>query len=156
MGDLTFGTAPLVLDAAWVFNPHLALGAYVGWGPMFANNCPSAVSCSGSSLRFGLRARYQFSSGSLSPWVALGSGFERLTETDSYQAMSLSSSLVGLELVRLELGVQHPVSSSLAIGPFVSGSVGRYLSSELEGRSNDLNQAFHYWVAAGLRGAFTL
>lgn len=158
MGDLTFGTVPLVLDASYLFGPHLALGAYVGWGPMFANGCQASVSCTGSSLRFGVRARYRFGeNASLLPWVAVGAGFERLVESDSFQTTTVDSAVSGFELVRLELGAEHRVASSFALGPFVSGSVGRYTARELSGRAVDLGgQAFHYWVAGGLRGSFSL
>lgn len=158
MGDLTFGTLPLLIDAGYNLSDHFALGAYAGYGPMFARACPDTVSCSGSSLRLGVRARYRFSeSGNLVPWFALGAGYERLSQSDSYQGTTVDSGASGFELLRLELGAEHRVSSLFALGPFLSGSLAEFLTRDLAGSSNRIeDRALHFWVMAGLRGSFWL
>lgn len=158
MPDLTFGTVPLVLDVGYALGTRFALGAYLGFGPMFPNGCPTEVSCSGSSLRFGLRARYRFGEGDgFLPWVSLGAGFERLTETARYQDSSVDSAVNGLELVRAELGFDQKVSGRFSLGPFAGFSVGEFYSRELQGEGSGISPRLpHFWLSAGLRGAFWL
>lgn len=156
MGDLTFGVVPIELSVSYLLGEHFALGAYGSWGPMFANSCPPSVSCHGSSLRFGLRARYRFGeSANFTPWLALGSGYERLSQTDDYQGTEVDSGVSGFELLQLQLGAEHRVSSALAVGPFVTGSLGMFFTREFAGDASAIDgRTIHYWVAAGLRGSF--
>lgn len=158
MPNLTFGTVPLVLDLGYALGKRFALGAYVGFGPMFPNGCPTEVSCSGSSLRLGLRARYRFGEGEgFIPWVSLGAGFERLTETARYQGSAVDSAVNGVELARAELGFDQRVSGLFSLGPFAGFSVGEFFSRELEGEQSRISPRLpHFWISAGLRGAFWL
>lgn len=158
MGDLTLGTLPLVVDAGFALSEHLAVGAYAGYGPMFAKGCPEAVSCSGRSLRLGLRLRYRFAAGaSLVPWLAVGAGYERLSESDTYQDTTVDSAATGMELLRLELGAEHRISRSFALGPFVTGSLGQFFTRDFGGVTRSIDaRAYHFWLMAGLRGSFWL
>ena len=158
MPDLTFGTLPLTLDLNYALSGRLALGVYGGYGLMFPNGCPEGVSCSGRALHLGLRARYRFSEGGgIIPWASLGAGYERLSETDTYQGIMVDSAASGVELLRLEFGLSHPVSRGFAFGPYLSASFGEFLSRELAGTSTDISpRTPHFWVMAGLRSSFWL
>jgi hypothetical protein len=62
-----------------------------------------------------------------------------------------------VELVRLELGLSHPVSRGFALGPYLSGSFGEFLDRELAGTSTRIApRTPHFWVMAGLRSSFWL
>ena len=111
------------------------------------------------------------------PWIGAGLGYESLTfrtllrvpipdaeagEPDAF-SVRVSESLGGPELL-LQGGLDFSVEDSLWIGPYVSATLGQYISDGYEcepdgafcdGRTSLEGSGFHSWLGVGLRGAYS-
>jgi hypothetical protein len=158
LSDAVKWQIPIQLDALYRLTPELSLGGYGSYGfgilgdPL--NDACDAVNadCSASSWRVGVQAAYalnQLRSATLSPWVAVGTGWEWL-KVESAGADTTSN---GWEYVNLQLGADYKANKQLAVGPFVQFSVGQF--RKIEG--NDIpDKGTHEWLTIGLRGLFAL
>jgi outer membrane protein W len=103
----------------------------------------------------------------LDPWVGVGVGYERLSfhaksaDGSTYSVASVSS---GIELVKLQGGLDFRLARASSFGPFVSYSVGEYLQStdtfssagSESSQSLNLAPASHQWLTLGIKGTVAL
>jgi len=117
------------------------------------------VSCSASSVRVGLEARYTFTPAeSMSGWLGYGFGFTSASQTiKDAGRYSETSTASGLELARLTGGLDFRFKRGFGMGPYAMASVGRYTHQRTEIRnvatfSGDIaDPGVHVWLALGLR-----
>jgi hypothetical protein len=117
------------------------------------------VECSSSMLRAGLGAEAHFVRDSVAdPWLGLAFGMTRDAASyhDSHAPRSESNWSIGYEML-VSGGLLFWPGSHLAVGPFVDGSIGRYVysSTEVDGQATAAgaidHQANHGWLSAGLQ-----
>jgi outer membrane protein W len=158
----TFGTtvAPQV-DVAYFFNEWISLGGYFQYG--FASGpddqCANGERCKSKVLRFGVDLDFHFRRASfLSPWVGIGVGYEIGTlgvgENDSVSRLKLE----GYDLGHAHFGLDLQLTRSIAVGPYLSASVGQYSEGELRLGTGSVNGEFaddqkklHVWLQPGVR-----
>lgn len=152
---------PLVLDFGMKVNRWLYLGLYVGVGfgaagSTLQDRCnETGVSCSSSSLRFGLNfQRYFLPSARINPYVGYGIGYtQAILSTNGIKGLP-PGSLRGFEIARLTLGADYRVNSVIGFGPYVDFGLGIYLTrgNELDGPEQEgLGFNMHGWLRFGLR-----
>ncbi|HEU0035303.1 MAG TPA: hypothetical protein VFQ53_31975 [Kofleriaceae bacterium] len=144
------------LEIGYRLIPHLTLGAY---GSLAMHDNGDAVDDSvdvfGASA--GVQAAWHFRPDrSIDPWVKLGTGWKGLWLDPND---GKTTSLQGLELARLQVGVDYRISPEVAIAPVVGGSLGMFVSqdspmtteyTELDGKE------VNFTAFAGLAGTFDL
>ena len=172
--DFIAGQVPLWLDVGGRIERHLVIGGYFSWGVGIAggrisSSCDSTgSSCTLRDLRYGAQVSWHASPGERSDfWFGLGLGLESLgleTQASSGFDAHESLSLVGLELPRLELGVDVPLSKYFVAGPFFAFSMSEF--DDVDYSCSGVNcpeasmegavakEAHHYWFFFGLRAAF--
>jgi outer membrane protein W len=164
----TFGdtVAPQV-DVAYFFNRRLSLGGYFQYGIASGSNsrCPDGVSCKGKVLRFGVELDYHFRAEAfISPWVGVGVGYEIGTMEIGQGATNTWFKLEGYDLGHAHFGVDFQLTRSIAVGPYVSASVGEYSDASLRlGTAAEQSEAIpseqkklHVWIQPGVRVQFRL
>jgi hypothetical protein len=162
----------LLVDLGAKLGPSFYLGAYLGLslGSEGADTrvekaCDddgngNRVGCSSSTLRAGLALRYSFAPAArANPWIGYGFGWTQAEQSidDELNNRRESTSVSGLELARLALGVDFRLSHAFGLGPELVGAFGRYSSTttEVDGvqsSSHDIKDtAIHTWLTLGLR-----
>ncbi|NBD12610.1 outer membrane beta-barrel protein [Corallococcus silvisoli] len=163
----TFGSsvAPQV-DLSYFFSRQLSLGAYFQYGIASGpdDQCSNGGSCSSKVLRFGIDLDYHFRpDGFIAPWVGVGVGYEIGTlgvgEDDSFRLK-----LQGYDLGHAHFGVDLQLTRSLAVGPYISASLGQYSKNSLRlGGAAEISadiasdqKKLHVWIQPGVRVQFRL
>jgi outer membrane protein W len=124
--------------------------------------CTNGVSCSADDLGIGIQGQYHIMpAASADPWLGLGFGYEVLGVSESAGGQSADVSFKGLEFLTLQGGADFKVADPVAVGPFVSFSLGKYStqtnSGALGDQSGDIpNTAVHEWLTLGVKGTFGL
>ena len=164
LSDTYSGMIPIWLDLGYFVTPNIMLGLYGHYGiGLIADGeegCPEGADCSGSVIRFGVQGQYHLSRGqSLDPWFGLGVGYELASAKFSGGGQDLTVTVKGFEFANLQAGVDFKVADNVAVGPFVSFSLGQYSSQsvdpEIPGLSDDIpNKAIHEWLTLGVKGSF--
>ncbi|WP_375742274.1 outer membrane beta-barrel protein [Corallococcus interemptor] len=164
----TFGStvAPQV-DLSYFFNRQLSLGAYfqygIGSGP--GDQCEDGVNCKSTVLRFGIDLDYHFRpDGFFSPWVGVGVGYEIGKVEVGEGAANSYLKLEGYDLGHAHFGVDLQLTRSIAVGPYISASVGQYRegtvrlggSAEVSNDLSDDAKQLHVWIQPGVRVQFRL
>jgi hypothetical protein len=114
----------------------------------------------------GLEAQYHFlPDRSVDPWLGLGAGYEYLSQNltfvsddpqDSFET-TFHGTYRGPEFVNLQAGLDLKPADALAIGPFVSFSIGEFTSQTLEGSGASVGlRARHEWLTIGIKGTLGL
>jgi hypothetical protein len=187
-GDLSDGISgmiPLQLDVGYRVIPELSLGGYVMYGFGFTGDdisdaCENAddvvgvtASCSTHDVRLGIQAQFHFlPRKKRDPWRGGGAGYEWLTFgvdiSGGGSEVEVSATAKGFEFVNLQGGLDFKAARGLALGPFLSFSIGQYgeTSSSCSGNactgfdspsSGDIeNKALHQWLLLGIRGTFVV
>ncbi len=116
------------------------------------------VSCSATSVRLGVEARYTFTPAErMSGWVGYGFGYtfgsQTISDTGRYTETSTAQ---GLELARLTGGLDFRVKRGFGLGPFALVSIGRYTRerttiNNVVSSSDIADPAVHAWLSVGLR-----
>ncbi len=161
MKDAMPSQIPLQFDAMYKFTPEWAAGVYLsyGFGQLSSNEadaCDAAgVSCSMSSVRFGVQGTYTFTQASPTfvPWLGAGFGYEGVSEKVAMSGVSASQDTSGWEFLNLQVGGDWKLTPGFAMGPYVMYSIGQYSSI---GGTSISNTATHEWLNIGLRGKFDL
>jgi hypothetical protein len=173
LSDDIHGAIPIWLEAGYRLTPRLTLGGYAVLGlvlPKVApatnplgGGCPENFDCSGLGWRLGVQAEYRFSTGAVQPWLALGLGYEWVhSHIQGRQLMfELGSWHSGPEFLNVQAGADVPLSSAVAIGPFLALTGMQYTSCSLEllGQTQPCqldDKAWHGWISFGARGALQL
>lgn len=177
---------PLWLDLG-IRADRAFIGGYLQYGPGLlgdgikdscdeledaADATPGAsAGCSVSDLRLGAQVHYHFGEpGRPAPWLGVGIGYEWLMFDLSAEAgdeeISLDATYRGLEFANIQGGVDFQVAEGIALGPFMTWSLGRYdrASASCDGDCGELGDTeqeadiedpvFHHWLFAGLRVSF--
>ena len=151
---------PFSLGVAYRPVPLLSFGLAAELARVFPAHCSSQ--CNGGALSLGAELRFHFRTGYLlSPWTALGFGYE-LLHFDNDQG---SATLDGYG-IDLRAGSDLHAGHNWTYGPYVELHVGTYthISSygAFRGASresidvSDADRAIHEWVTFGVRGTFSL
>ncbi len=115
------------LDVGYRVTPNFALGAY-GTFAKYATGDYVDDSNDVLGATAGIQAAWHFRPDrSVDPWVRLASGWKGLWIDPSD---GKATSLQGLELARLQLGVDYRVSKDIAIAPVIGGSLGMFVSQD--------------------------
>jgi len=158
---------PIWLDAGYLINPNIYVGAYFQYGVIVPNNCATGVSCSGSDIRIGLEGQYRFlPDGRFDPWAGFGFGYEIANGSDSGfntntgAPETVGVSLSGFEFFHVEAGADYKALPNLNIGPLLALSLGEFgnVSGSVNGASESLNEpsALHLWIFVMVRGQYDL
>ncbi|WP_338864515.1 porin family protein [Myxococcus stipitatus] len=166
LADAFSGAIPFQVEAGYFFNPNVYLGAFFQYGILTLKpDCLEGVSCSASQLRVGINAAYHFQATRLlEPWVGLGVGYERSSQTSSLERsedeVSATVSIQGLEFVSGQAGLDFRVSRRFSVGPYVTYTLAQYSSVTLTntrgdaqiGETEDIDEkALHSWLYGGVR-----
>jgi hypothetical protein len=145
----------LELDIGWRIDPHFLVGAY-GTGAWFSTGDASGNAFNNWSATAGVQGQYHFLPGeSADPWVGLGAGWRgywvnRPEGRDSRQ---------GLDLARLQVGVDFPVTSGVTVSPFVGATATLFLTQKLaqEASYSDIqDRKVNVFLNGGVMGRFDL
>jgi hypothetical protein len=163
--DTFSGAIPLVLEAGYRLNANFTIGALFQYGIAQVKDTDpcgtTGVSCSGSIVRLGIEALYNFNlDGPVTPWVGLGTGYEWMSVSAEGGGQNLTAGAHGFELATIHAGGDYRLSRQLALGLFASLSIAQYSTISVEGtgvpsQSMDItNKAIHEWLQIGVRGKF--
>jgi hypothetical protein len=135
--------------------PPLTLGVY-GSGAMFGRGDQVDSSANLYSATAGVQADWHFlpSAHDLDPWVSLGSGWRGYW----IHADQGTTSIQGLEMAKLRLGVDYRISPAVAISPVIGADLSLFLSQSNPASngsfSNISSPNVNTFVFAGLLGRF--
>ena len=144
------------LQVGYRIIPHLTLGVY-GSLSAFDQGDALADDTRVTGATAGVQGIWHFRpSSSVAPWVSLGTGWKGLWLSPD---TGKTASLQGLELARLQVGVDYRLSPSVAITPLVGGGLSMFLAQDSAMTSdydeiNDKEVSFSLF--AGLAGRFNL
>jgi opacity protein-like surface antigen len=165
---------PLGFDLGAKVTESIFLGAYVVFGIGAEgsdirteaycddddSNLENDVSCTASTLKFGLEARYSFDPGERwSPWLGYGAGFETATSEidDADDHYRESTTVHGFTVAKLSGGIDHRSGRTLGVGPFAEAAIGNFTQTVT--RVNDQTTfdgaieqpSWHAWLTLGVR-----
>lgn len=174
--DLTPWRAPLWLDVGYRISPQTTLGGYLQLGVGESGDACEGE-CDWSDIRVGLHGQFRLAAPSspIQPWVGAGLGYEWLSfrtlapvsvmDPESGELIDVpvrtAEQLGGPELLA-QLGLDFRVEDSLVIGPYLSATLGQYLTDGYKCRPNISctqenaleGSGFHSWLGIGLRGSY--
>ena len=153
--DLTHGGGEVQLNLGYRINPNWLVGVYGTGGKYSLGNVTPGNSDVWSATA-GVQANYHVLPGNAwDPWVGLGAGWRghwisKPGATDSRH---------GLDLARLQVGVDYRVSPDFAVSPYVGASATMFLTESLaqqSGFSNVHDPSVNFFFAGGLMGRFDI
>ncbi len=115
------------LDLGYRVTPNLVLG---GYGTLAAYQTGDAVDTSSDvfAATAGLQAGWHFRpTYNLDPWVKVGTGWKSLWVSQDHVK---TTALQGLELARVQVGLDYRASKTVAIAPVIGGSVDMFLAQD--------------------------
>jgi hypothetical protein len=145
----------LELDLGWRIDPHFLVGVY-GTGAWFSRGDAPGNAFNNWSATAGVQGNYHFLPGeSLDPWIGLGGGWRgywvnRPEGRDSRH---------GIDLARVQVGVDIPVTPGVSVSPFVGAAATLFLTQQLaqETSFSDIqDRKVNVFFNAGLMGRFDL
>ena len=154
--DVARAGGAVELDALYRINPTFAVGAYgtfskYSTGDAVADQTDVLGATAGIQAAAHLRPEH-----SVDPWVSLGTGWRGLWLSPE---SGKNTSLQGLELARLQLGVDYRVTEDIAIAPVIGGSLNLFLSedSPMTSKYTEISDKKVNFIGfAGLAGRFDL
>jgi hypothetical protein len=163
--DLFSGGVPVSLGVAWRFSSGLAVGAYgqYTFAALASDAKAKFPGGKGRDIRVGVEATYALAStGAVAPWFGLGAGWEWAQVSWTESGVDATSGFDGPEAT-LQGGADWRVSEALAVGPFVSLTIGEFRSLSAKGGGREItveinssDREIHEWLQVGLRGRFDL
>ncbi|HMF41603.1 MAG TPA: autotransporter domain-containing protein [Polyangia bacterium] len=173
VGNFVSGQVPLWLDAGYRFTDAFYLGGFFqyGFGTVNQdqqNGCRNAnVDCGASDTRLGVMGRYRLPPiMPAEPWLGLGIGYEWGTfsvHQSIVGSTNTDSTWSGIEIANLQAGADFRVAQKIAIGPFVSFSLGQFQSTSTTTTNGNTTtttdqdlakKSLHEWFLIGARFAF--
>jgi hypothetical protein len=145
--------AALELDLGWRIDPHFLVGVY-GTSTWISSGDAAGNAFNNWSATAGVQGNYHFLPGEgLDPWVGVGSGWRgywvnRPEGRDSQH---------GVDLARVQVGVDVPVAPGISISPFVGAAATLFLTQQLASESafSDIqDRKVNVFLNAGLLGRF--
>jgi hypothetical protein len=154
--DISKAGGAFELDAMYRINPTFAVGGYGSFakyasGDQISDQTDVLGATAGIQATAHLRPDR-----SVDPWVSLGGGWRGLWLSPQ---SGKNSSLQGLELARLQVGVDYRVTEDVAIAPVIGGSLNLFLSedSPMTSQYTDItDKKVNFIGFAGLAGRFDL
>lgn len=136
--------------------PQLTLGVY-GAGAMFSRGDQVDGSTNLYSAAAGVQGDWHFlpSGHELDPWVSLGTGWRGYW----IHGDQGTTSLQGLELAKLQVGVDYRVARAVALSPLIGADLSMFLSESSpasQSFSNIPDPRVNTFVFAGLMGRFDI
>ncbi|MDB4956983.1 MAG: hypothetical protein JWO36_4552 [Myxococcales bacterium] len=152
--DLSGPGGAIELDLGYRVIPNLTLGAY-GTFSKYQNGDSVDSSTDVLGATAGVQAAWHFRPEmSLDPWVSLGGGWKGVWLNPSQGKVT---SLQGLELARLQVGLDYRVSPDVSISPVIGGSLGMFLQEDspmTNGYTDIGSKKANFTGFAGLAGRF--
>jgi hypothetical protein len=154
--DLSGPGGAAQLDVGYRLRPYLTLGGYGTFGMYNDGSAiPNSTDVYGATA--GIQAAYHFRADrSVDPWVRLGTGWKAMWLNPQ---AGKATSLQGLELARLQVGVDYRITPTVAITPVVGGSMGMFLSqnSQMTNNYDQLtDRKLNFTGFAGFAGTFDI
>jgi hypothetical protein len=135
--------------------PQLTLGLY-GSGATFARGSTVDSSTNLYSAAAGVQADWHFlpSAHTLDPWVSLGTGWRGYWVHND----AGTTSLHGLELAKLQVGVDYRVTDGVAVAPVIGADLSTFLTQATPGNdfANVSSPNVNTFVFAGVQGRFDI
>ena len=151
--DLTHGGGELTLNVGWRVDPHWLVGVY-GSGGLYTTGNAASNADSIWSVTAGAQANYHFlPTAQWDPWVGLGAGWRG----SFISKPGGSDTRHGLDLARLQVGVDYRVSPEFSISPYVGATLTTFLTQELaqdQTFSNVRDPNVNVFVLGGIMGRF--
>lgn len=183
MNDASRGALPLIVDAGLRVIPELYIGAYGQFASVLvaenSQSCPTGFDCSAQDWRLGLQVDYHFMPRTrLDPYIGLGGGYDILQASwrgssrvqtaagGITGSVATNSTNRGWEFAALTLGFDYRLKDFLGVGPFLTGTVGKYnvrsgdKAITFAGKQisdaplPEVGHATHATFFAGVRGTF--
>jgi hypothetical protein len=115
------------LGVAYRFMPEFALGVY-GSGAEFGRGATADTNANIFGATFGIQADWHFMPRSAAdPWVSLGTGYRGYWENLPSGGLSRH----GLELAKVQVGLDARLSQTVSVGPVIGADASIYLSQSL-------------------------
>jgi hypothetical protein len=159
MADLDELSGPggaVQLELGYRVIPHLTIG---GYGTLSLHDNGDAIDDKTDvfGATAGVQAAWHFRpESSFDPFVKLGTGWKGLWLSPD---TGKNTSLQGLELARLQVGVDYRITPEVAIAPVVGGSLGMFISqdSPMTADYTELdNKEVNFTGFAGIAGTFDI
>lgn len=154
--DLSGAGGASELEVAYRVTPHLTLGVYglfEAYGSSDDGDDRTFV-----GLTAGLQAGWHVRPASrIDPWLTVGAGGRSLRIDDDRAAED--DDLVGIELARLQLGVDYRVTPAISIGPVLGASASMFLAHDdgmTDGFDEIDDKAVNWTITTGLRARLAL
>jgi hypothetical protein len=151
--DLTHGGGEIQLNVGYRINPNWLVGIYGSGGKYSSGNLVSSDSDVWSATA-GVQANYHFLPyQQWDPWVGLGAGWRGHWISQS----SGTDSRHGLDVARLQVGVDYRVNPEFSIAPYVGASASIFLTQQLAQQasfSNVHDPNVNFFFVGGFLGRF--
>jgi hypothetical protein len=152
--DIAQAGGGLQVGVGYRLIPQLTLGVY-GSGAMFGRGDSVDPSAKLYTAAAGIQADWHFIPGGseLDPWVSLGTGWRGYW----VNADQGTTSLHGLELAKLQVGLDYRLAPSVAVAPVLGADLSTFLTQENAGASGFSNVSspnVNTFVFAGVLGRF--
>jgi hypothetical protein len=136
--------------------PELTLGVFAS-GAMFGRGDQVDSSANLFSSTAGFQADWHFLPGGheLDPWVSLGSGWRGYWINENAGNVSLQ----GIELAKLQVGVDYRIERAVSISPVVGADLSTFLTQSVPGSDgfhNISNPHVNTFLFAGMMGRFDI
>jgi outer membrane protein W len=143
------------LGAGYRLIPQLTLGVY-GSGAMFARADEAEQSTKVYSAAAGVQADWHFlpAGHEFDPWLSLGTGWRGYWATDQG-----TNSMQGMELAKLQIGLDYRVDESLSLSPVVGVDLSTFFTQSTpaaEAFHNISNPDVNTFLFAGVQGRFDI
>jgi hypothetical protein len=138
------------VSVGWRINPRWMVGAYSS-SALYPTWVGSAIPTLGTSA--GLQANCHFAS-ALRPWVGVGAGWHGYWISHN----GVRSSYQGVDLARLQLGLEVPVTPSFSLEPLLSVTLSTFATQKAPaGAATDArSSSLSVFVLAGVLARFDL
>lgn len=141
------------LDLGWRINPNWLVGAYGTAAWLSTGNAPGNATNNWTATA-GVQGNYHFLPGeNLDPWIGLGSGWRGYFVNRPEGRESRH----GLDVARLQVGLDIPVTTGVTISPFVGATATVFLTQQLPQQTsftNIPNPNANVFFNAGVMGHF--
>jgi hypothetical protein len=155
--ELTEDGGGAELSVSYRMTPNLALGVYgtLSGYDVGTRVAPTTDLAIGATL--GVKADWHFRpTMAIDPWVSIGAGWRGLWLGNDAET---ERSLHGIEMTRVQFGVDYRISPTFALAPYMGASAAMFVAEDTmstngyeEISSNEVNWSF----TAGLMGRFDL
>jgi hypothetical protein len=155
LSDVGTAGGAVQLGAGYRLTPNLTLGVY-GSGGMFGRGDKVDTSANVYTATAGFEAGWHFRPDQqLDPWVSLGSGWRGYWVS----ADQGTTTLHGLELAKLQVGLDYRLTQGVAISPVLGADLSTFLTEKVAGANayqNVSNPNVNAFFFAGVQGRFDI